>query len=544
MKKYIYVFIALLGLSLTACNQSVLDIPQKSVDDMETYIANATEVETLKLTASMYYGLRNVYNVPWFLIVNEITGENWAGGSDSTDQPPHIKIGNLAISADNSAISGTWQALYNMIYRCNIVTDGFAEATEAYKVRAVAEGKALRAWAYMQLVMMFGTPPLVDHVLLPEEYTSGNTDRATAWSAIEKDFTEAAAVLPSKSGKNGQKAIGGRMTKEACIGFLAKAQLYQGKYSEAAANLKKVIDSNLYELAPSFDYILRMKGDFCNEYLFEMDQDASDTTTAGQAIRTNYHRYNGLRPELIKHPDELWASSWGFVNVTDGFAEEMIAHDGASPRRIATVMTFDEFATDGLYFHYTKNTPGINLNWFSSAGYARVKGLIYTADKVPGTSSTHASSLANIPILRYADILLMYAECAANGAGDKALGLQYLNLVRARAGIDPAPSLSMDDAMYGIKAERRYEFYFEEAIRWFDMMRWGDFVSERQRLLTKYDIGHTIPSMTKESTIGNWKFTRETFSDGEKPDKHHALLPFPETEVTASEGNLVQNEGY
>lgn len=542
MKKIQYILLAVLGLCTVSCSQDVLDIPQKSVDETEMFLENAGELEVQRLTASMYYGVRNFYQRPWFLIANEITGDNWTGGSDSTDQPPHIKIGNLAISADNAQIYDMWNNCYNMIYRCNIVVDAFKDSQEDYKKRAVAEAKGIRAWGYLNLVMMWGNPPLVDHVLQPEEFEMPNTPAQTVWAFIEENLTEAAAVLPSKKNPDGQQAIGGRLTKEACLGLLAKAQLYQGKYSEAAANLKKVMDSKLYELNPEFSNLLRLSGDFCREYLFEIDENAVDMTTAIYGILSDYYWYNGLRPELINHPDELWASSWGFINTTDAFAKEMIEHDGSSPRRVATVLTFDEFATDGLYFHYTVRKPGLNLPWFSSAGYARVKGVTYTSDRLP-SGGWVAHSLANRPILRYADILLMYAECAANGAGDKSLGLECLNMVRRRAGLDDASSLSMDDPRYGIKAERRFEFYFECADHWYDLLRWKDFVSERQRLLDKYDIGHSIPSMTTDSSVGDWKFTREVFEDGEKPDAHHMLLPYPYDELTANP-SLEQNPGY
>ncbi|MBP5634910.1 MAG: RagB/SusD family nutrient uptake outer membrane protein, partial [Bacteroidales bacterium] len=346
-------------------------------------------------------------------------------------------------------------------------------------------------------------------------------------------------------------AIGGRWTKEACIGFLGKVQLAQKKYSEASANLKKVIDSGLYELIPDYGKIMRLAGDYCNEYLFEMDFHANNRTEAG-AIRNDYYNYNGLRPSLINHPDELWNNSWGFLNVTKAFAIEAIAHDGNGPRRMANVVTYDEFILDkakgdpGAIFTYTKRTPGINPsnNWYGSDGYARLKGLTYTADKDPGNiTESYAFSNANIPILRYADILLMYAECAANGAGDKALGLQYLNQVRARAGLAPAPELSMDNANYGIKAERRFEFYFENAERWYDLLRWGDFVKEMGRILDTYGVGRYYPLMYADSKPGAWHVEYPYVLDWQKVDEHHTLLPIPYNELVNNQ-NLVQNPGY
>ncbi len=553
MKKGIYILIALLGL-FTSCSQNVLEIPQKSVDDLDAYIAAADEDAVMKLTASVYYGIHNFYNRPWFLVANEITGENYTGGSDIADQPYHVQFSTHAITADNGQLQDSWNQLYNLIYRCNLIIDKL-EGSEAYKQRAIAEAKASRAYAFYNLVMQWGNVPLVDHLLDPSEYEMANTPKEQTWAFIEQNFTEAAAVLPSKAGKNGQKAIGGRWTKEACIGFLAKAQLAQKKYAEASANLKKVIDSGLYELIPDYGKILRLAGDYCNEYLFELDFHANNRTEAG-AIRNDYYNYNGLRPSLINHPDELWNNSWGFLNVTKAFAIEAIAHDGNGPRRMANVVTFDEFiknkatGDEGAIFTYTKRKPGINPanNWYGSDGYARLKGLTYTADKDPGNiTESYAFSNANIPLLRYADILLMYAECAANGAGDKALGLQYLNKVRARAGIAPAPELSMDNATYGIKAERRFEFFFENAERWYDLLRWGDFVKEMGRILDTYGVGRYYPLMYADSKTdqgpAGWHVEYPYVLEWQKVDEHHTLLPIPYNEIVNNK-NLVQNPGY
>lgn len=545
MKKCIYILIALLGLTVTSCSQKHLEIPQKSVDDLESYMANAGQGEVNKLVASIYYGMHTCYDRPWILVANEITGENYAGGSDPADQPFHVKFSTLAITADNGQLGEIWNKFYNTVYRCNLIIDKL-EGEDSFKARAKAEAKATRAWCFTNLVMCFGDVPLVDHLLEVEEYEMARTPKDQVWAAIEADFTAAASVLPSKSGKDGQKAIGGRWTKEAAIGYLAKAQLYQGKYSDAAANLKKVIDSNLYELLPNYGDVHRLAGDYSAEYLMELSNDATNQDEIGNSVVNDYHRYGGLRPELVYHPDELWANSWGFLNATKAFGAEAIEHDGDAPRRLANVASFDEFIVDGpdnkFGFHYTANPPGLKADWFSSDGYCRLKGLTYNADRdIAGISPNTQYSNANWPILRYADILLMYAECAANGAGDANLGLQYFNMVRKRAGVAEVAALSMDDPMTGIKAERRFEFFFENAERWYDLMRWGDFVSERQRQFTKYDpMWKKYPFLEKSS---NGKTVRWVDTDHETPDAHHALLPIPYDELTANP-SLTQNPGY
>ena len=554
MKKCIYILIALLGLTVTSCSQKHLEIPQKSVDDLETYMANAGEAEVNKLVASIYYGMHNCYDRPWILIANEITGENYAGGSDPADQPFHVKFSTLAITADNGQLGDVWNKFYNAIYRCNLIIDKLA-GEESYKVRARAEAKAVRAWCHTNLVMCFGDVPLVDHLLEVEEYEMARTPKDQVWAAIEADFTAAAAALPSKSGLGGQKAIGGRWTKEAALGYLAKAQLYQGKYADAVTNLNTVIGSGKYALLKNYGDIHRLAGDYSDEYLMEISNDATNQDEISNSVVNDYHRYGGLRPELIYHPDELWANSWGFLNATGAFGIEAVAHDGDAPRRLANVASFDEFiATDGnkFGFHYTANPAGLKADWFSSDGFARLKGLTYNADRdIAGISPNTQYSNANWPILRYADILLMYAECAANGAGDKAKGLEYFNMVRNRAGLGNATALSMDDPMTGIKAERRFEFFFENAERWYDLLRWGDFVSERQRQYTTYaPMWTAYPFLVKDpsdGTVPTWNpggpAVRWMATDNEKPDAHHALLPIPYAEMTANP-SLTQNPGY
>lgn len=546
MKKCIYILIALLGLTVTSCSQKHLEIPQKSVDDLETYMKNAGEAEVNKLTASIYYGIHNCYDRPWWLIANEITGENYAGGSDPADQPFHVKFSTLAITADNGQLAEVWNKLYNCIYRCNLVIDNFKEETVAYKVRAVAEAKATRAWCHWNLVNCFGDVPLVDHCLTTEEYELARTPKDQVYKAIEDDFTAAAAVLPSKSGIDGQKAIGGRWTKEACIGFLAKAQLYQKKYSDAAANLEKIINSNLYKLIDNYGDILRLSGDYCAEYLFEISNDAANKDDISNSVVNDVMRYGGMRPELIYHPDELWANSWGFINATEAFGWEAIAHDGNSPRRLANVASYDEFVQteNNIFgFHYTKNPAGLKADWFSSDGFCRLKGQVYNADRnLEGVSANTQYTNANWPLLRYADILLMYAECAVNGAGDKSKAKDGFNAVRARAGLEPAPELDMNNEKYGIKAERRFELFMEAAERWYDLNRWGDFVEVRKAQMDKYNMIRTYPFLEKTTTVGNWK-VREQAVDYEVPDAHHTLLPIPYAELTANKA-LVQNPGY
>jgi hypothetical protein len=141
--------------------------------------------------------------------------------------------------------------IQGIIYWCNMIVENFPKnnvASETLKNRIISEARAIRAIMMMNLVQLWETPPLADHIMTGEE---GNTPAEDSWVFIEHELNEAAEGLPSKKGLDGQAEIGGRLTKEAAYAYLGKAYLWQKKYNEAASVLyNKVIATGLYELVP------------------------------------------------------------------------------------------------------------------------------------------------------------------------------------------------------------------------------------------------------------------------------------------------------
>jgi hypothetical protein len=122
----------------------------------------------------------------------------------------------------------------------------------------------------------------------------------------------------------------------------------------------------------------------------------------------------------------------------------------------------------------------------------------------------------NYTVLRYADVLLMYSE-ALNQLGETEEALDYLNMVRERAGLDPLQNLSQTEFALVMEDERRVEFA-QEAHRWFDLVRTG----RLQTVMNDYFQGN------------GWEFTVEDYE---------VLLPIPQTEIEITPA-LTQNEGY
>lgn len=562
MKKIFILLSTVFALLMVSCSQEHLEITQKGVESYEDYFDRVGDEEAISLLAAVYNQFRVIYQPAYTIVPNEITGDVTVGGSDPSDGVENHQISSLLHNASNSQISQMWGRFYVLIYRANLIVDKVQPDTPV-KRRVIAEAKVARAWAMTECIMLWGTPPLVDHVLEnASEYEQPNCNPAEAWAWIEQNYTEAAADLPSKVGKNGQSAIGGRFTKEAALGFLGKAQVYQGKYAEAQATLKKVIDSNLYDLEPDMNKLFHLSGDFSPEYLFELDMDynGSDRRTAMYLITANTWQNPGWRTDQVYVPLQFTqAASWGYMNPSKGFALEMIDHDGMdSPRRKYTILTYDELLDENL-FTYNKDAEtgesakGVKAaGLHDNAGYLRYKFTVKKEDLCTTVANYERSfnTLANIPLLRYADILLLYAEACAKTGNNTSDGLNALNRVRTRAGLSPAPSLDMDNASYGIKEERRFELFFECANRYIDLVRWGDFGTVYNRMRSKYGFGavHYRLMGLKDPSIAyggpsNWNVTEEAvINPGTFSDKFN-VLPFPDTEIQNNK-QLVQNPGW
>lgn len=561
MKKIYLVLASLACIFFTSCSQNHLEIAQKGVESYEDYFERVGDDEAISLLASMYQQFRTIYQPAYTIVPNEITGDVTVGGSDPSDGVENHQISSLLHNASNSQISQMWGRFYVLIYRANLIVDKVTPDTPV-KERIVAEAKVARAWAMTECLMLWENPPLVDHVLeSADEFEQPNCDPEVAWKWIEKNYTEAAAVLPSKSGKYGQSLIGGRFTKEAALGFLGKAQIYQGKYADAQATLKKVISSNLYELEPDITKLFHVAADFSPEYLFELDIDynGSDRRTAGYLITANTWQNPGWRTDQVYVPLEFTqAASWGYMNPSKGFALEMIDHDGMdSPRRQYTILTYDELL-DESKFSYNLDADGNAAKGVKAAGlhdnagYLRYKFTVKKEDLCTTVANYDKSfnTLTNIPLLRYADILLLYAEACAKTGSDAAGGLEALNLVRRRAGLIDAPTLDMDNEDYGIKAERRFELFFECANRYIDLVRWGDFDKVYNKMRSQYGFGsiHYRLMGLKDPSIeyggpSNWNVSEEAVVNPGTYSEKFNHLPFPDTEIQNNK-NLVQNSGW
>lgn len=421
-------------------------------------------------------------------------------------------------------LSNYWQYRYKGILRCNIAIERIANATIAdteLRDRLVAEAKFIRGLQYFELVKNFGGVPYVDGMYMPSEIKGIQRSSAEdIYSYIEQDWKDAIAVLPLKSEYS--SADLGRATKGAAMGYLAKAYLYQEKYDLAEKYLDSVIMSGEYQLQPEFSDVWTIETNNGVESVFDV-----------QYIGTLSYSLGGrLSVVTGSRNDSGW--SWG-LPTSD--LENAFLSIGDTERLKWTIVTHgDDVPGDADATNYV-----IKPSEHKSARINR-KFYIPKAQRPEKYDDPHIP--LNWRLLRYADILLMYAE-ASYEIGNTGNALDALNLVHTRANLTAYTSLSGTALRDAIRLERRLELACEHN-RLYDLRRWNDDNGKKALCNVMGPNGTFVRYNTVTSTD-----PYETTNTGELQNKGYyfqeardLLFPIPNTEVVQSGGSIVQNPNF
>lgn len=539
---YIALSLAALVLATGAC-QNNLDIPQKSVLSSEDYYTHATADEAEALIASvykLYWGGRDVTcvnGIEKMLFLNSLDDDHYPGGGSFADATYQFQeAGNYNVTSADTAPKIMYKGVYSVIYHCNLILEKIPETSDARINRVKAEANFLRALAMFDAVRWWGTPPLADHLLSQDEYYQPNTPTEESITWILAQMKDAASKLPPIAGKGQQEAFGARISKHAALAYRGKVGLWYGQQTndkkmlqEAAADLNEVIGSGLYGLVEDMFILERPMGDFCEEYLFEHNS-ADNDGFPGNPQNDLRHMWTGW-PDGIVAPDNIY-TGWGWNAVSGDFGRFLEAHEGGieKPRFKSTIHTYEQV----LAMDYPEGkTPGVLPKGIChNEGYFTYRGIAFLSDfyDIPGFWKY---SRTNAAMLRYAEVLLLYAEAKflldndADGSG-----LEALNKVRRRAQIPEVSALTYQI----IKDERRAELFYEQE-RYFDLVRWGDAaeaLKDKGKKLYKF---YGYKPGTTEWNIEVIDGTGSGWQDKYK------LLPFP-FEQTSANPNLKQNPGW
>jgi hypothetical protein len=528
-----------------ACEKN-LDIRQKSVLSTEGFYENATPEDAEALIGSiyhLYWGGRDVTcvnGIEKIMFLNAIDDDHYPGGGSFTDNSNQFQdAGNYNVTSADSAPKIMYRGVYKVIYHCNLILEKIPESNNERINRVRAEANFLRALAMFDAVRWWGTPPLVDHVLSQDEYYQSNTPTEESIKWILDRMKEAADALPAISGKGQQEAFGARISKHAALAYRGKVGLWYGqKFNDktilegAVKDLQTVINSGLYGLVSDMFIIERQAGDFCEEYVFEHNAGDNDGFP-GDPSNDLRHTWTGW-PSTIQLPSDFFGG-WGWNAVSKEFGEFLAKHEGGTekPRFKSTIHTYDQV----LAMDYAEGvTPGVTAESgvYHNAGYFTFRGLGWLSEAYEGTSPPFWKWYkANTPMLRYAEVLLLYAEAKFLYDNDAdGTGLKALNEVRRRAQIPELASMTYQD----IKDERRAELFCEQE-RYFDLVRWGEASTVLANKGKTYYKFHGYKPGTTEWDV------EAVPGEGKGWQDKYELLPFP-YEQTSANPNLKQNPGW
>lgn len=437
------------------CN-SFLDLrPEGSIPAEGIDYSNS---ENIFLSVSAAYASLRTYGTHALPYVGlfEVASDNADKGSVPSDNPTMEEIDQLKYGANNSLVDALWVDYFNAVSAANYAINQmplFVDALQSqenkeYARQCQAEAKFLRAYAYFNLTRVFGRVPLVDTTM-----TSGELSQAKQASTeelyrfIEQDLEEAVAGMPESYSKE----WAGRVTKYSAMALKAKVHLYQNEWDSVAVLTDKVIASRKFDLLPDFREVFSIDGENGRESLFEIQ-----SSTMGQISGPiTYLEYAYCQGPRGNSPSNM--QGWGFCTPS----QDLISFFNQRGEVIRPATT--------LLYRGTKTPEGDSIK--SSCDNPVYNGKVYTPSSYNNWNFNGYGFDHNVRILRYADVLLMFAEAKVNGA---VMGTtsgytadEALNKVRRRAGLADASA-----TLQAVYDERRAELAMEED-RFFDLIRTG-----------------------------------------------------------------------
>jgi len=400
-------------------------------------------------------------------------GDDMKGDSPWLDL---VQVANFNILGTSGPVAWMWSSYYIAIFRANQVLQYVPaiEMDEALKQRCLGQAHFLRGLAYFQLVTNYQKVPLITTV--PENSTqyygaTGTTEEI--WAQVVADFTAAQSMLPvSYSTITGSDVNQlGRATKGAATGFLGKSYLYTEQWSQAAAEFNKLINGpevNVYSLTANYKDNFGPYTENNSESLFEIQfQTGSGTiknyggepSSAWMQVSSVGHTY---AMEGYGYSDFL-PTRW----IYDEYKQERTVDGHLDPRLLVSIASYEP----------TENS----ITVYNGAPWVNPQGNIYprkyTHDGFGVSTESQGGveySDINYRIMRYADVLLMYAE-ALNEQGQTANAYQYIQQVRDRAHLPSLattrPGMTQSQMRDQIAHERALELSIE-SIRIHDIIRW------------------------------------------------------------------------
>lgn len=541
-KALTYSALALATLSLSSCNDWLTEETPGTTKVSEFFTSLSTAEAVVNAAyVPMTWEFGTTYYPEWYF-GDIVSDDALKGGQDINDGADLRELENFKANSDNEILLGYYRAQWQGIQRANLAIDEIpttrietegdeAEKQAKYRDRYLGEAYFLRGYYYFRLARMFGGMPLIDYVIKSSNQwaQTRSTMDETLNFAIE-DFKRAENLLWEKDKYSNEEL--GRATKGAAQAMLLKANLYRADYLRNAGNEteaqkyfveaakwgEKVIKSRQYSLWPNYLDNFRLANENGRESVFEIQYTEEATSDYGGEGYTR-----GTMTTILQRSrsSAFGEAGWGYDRPTQNLYNEYEAGDA---RRDETILvpTDEQIETPAQEIYCGDRMLNRKYAMYNDGANGGIYKLAHAT----------RSPKNNIQI-RYADVLLMYAEACCE-SGDLPSAKSALKEVRDRAGLSQFPYTAViqgqtvtfndnqEDLRKAIRHERRVELAME-GHRWFDLTRWG---------IAKETMDTYMAGETEEA-----KELYGTFQKGK-----HELFPIPSKEIDLS--GIEQNPNW
>ena len=514
---------------------------------------------------------------------------NWSESTAETCMWGNITSGLSKVSGgkhsytDGFPFTTYWQQTYGYIFRCNNFLDNYnnAEMEQDAKDVYAAEVKVLRAYAYFLLTTFWGDVPYVDHVITADQAYVERTPRATVIDNVIADLEWAASKLPKERQLNDNV---GRIDRWGALAMKARVELQNERYEAAAKTAKEIIDDSPYDLNADYSLCYKPEGDT------EINADNKESMI-----------YSVYVPDIRTHNvsnETCCPVDYVRLNPSKSLVDAYLCTDGMPAKTGLEYYKNSSVKTSPLYTfpeeHYadyfknrdprmqmTLYTPGdawpggddgdaemrkpnkiFQLPRFYSLqswinGANGLTGFYFKKYNDPNIAGNYNLSHNNLNVIRYAEILLIYAEAQykINGTLSQAEIDYTINKLRDRVGMHQMILTELSqwnlDLWTEIKRERRIEMTLD-GMRYADVMRWKEGELRFGRAITGpslqvciNDLGANPYPDTGVDEFGDVIYEKSTAEGGARyfdPAMHY-LWPVPYAERVKNP-LLGQNPGW
>lgn len=533
---------------IVSCKEDFLNTPPANLLTSVGFYQTPTQAN--QGIVGIYTDLRPLANDE-FLFMSEYRSDNTWILPVTDGYREYSEIGNFRAGNDIRTFNSTWNEWYKVIYDANTALSKIPNidfgSNTTLKNQLLGEAHFLRGWAYFELVRLFGNIPIIDKTMSPNEVAgiSQSSARDVYDKIVVPDLKTSKNLLPlnidMKDAVGTSVGATGRVDKIAARAMLGRVYMTMNGFP---LNDASVLDSAEVELLAVKQYSEQNGDKYWAPNITEWRKQWISENNNKYSIFAIQYRSGGAGNTAIFNFSPPLPPSYTTIIIsgTPVYVEKSLMYEfsklqektGAADLRGEGHSYLLGYEKEGNFTKYSNatedfklsdgtvvkvNTQTIIYKYLNSLKKRAALG--YTAN-IETTMKDYNDWPVNFPVIRFEDVLLMYAEILVK-KNDISGAMTIVNRIRQRAGCDDAIATNSDEALMAVKLERRIEL-FAEGVRWFDIVRWGEWKSSISEMFNRYN-----------NPVGVYQ---ANLRDG------CYLYPIPLTQMDIKRGVYKQNEGY